>query len=141
MGKRFVSIWFRHLCTDAICRRQPELRTVPFVLALPDHGRMVITAANAHAQAQGVNVGMVVADARAIIPSLQVFDDEPERAGKLLKALAEWCIRYTPLAAVDPPQGIILNASGCAHLWGGEKQYRENIIKRFKRFGYDVCIA
>ena len=77
MPKRFVTIWFRYLRTDWFTRRQPVLSEIPFILASPDHGRMVVTAANALAQTQGVDTGMVVADARAIIPSLQVLDDKP----------------------------------------------------------------
>src|ERR1700712_1415975 len=96
MSKRFISIWFRHLRTDWFTRRQPELKDMPFILATPDHGRMVITAANMLAETQGVYTGMVVADARAIISSLQVLDDKQELSKKLLNNLAEWCIRFTP---------------------------------------------
>ena len=141
MPKRFISIWFRYLRTDWFTRRQPNLSNVPFILATPDHGRMVVTGVNALAQKQGVDRGMVVADARAIIPSLQVLDDKPELPAKLLKGLAEWCIRYAPSVAVDPPGGLILDVTGCAHLWGGEKKYLTEIIKRFKNFGYDVRAA
>ncbi len=141
MQKRFISIWFRYLKTDWWIRRRPLLHDKPFVLALPDHGRMVITAANALAQKEGIDTGMVVADAKALIPSLQVLDDQPETSGRLLKGLAEWCIRYTPAAAADPPDGLFLDVTGCAHLWGGEKSYITDIRKRFKGFGYDVSIA
>jgi protein ImuB len=141
MSKRFVSIWFRSLKTDWFTRRQPGLSNIPFVLSSPDHGRMVVTAANAVAQAGSVDTGMVVADARAIITSLQVLDDKPGLSEKLLNRFAEWFIRYTPMVAVDPPDGLILDASGCAHLWGGEQQYLEDIISRLKNFGYDVNVA
>ncbi|MEP6595699.1 MAG: DNA polymerase Y family protein [Ginsengibacter sp.] len=141
MPKRFVTIWFCYLRTDWFTRRQPNLRDIPFILAYPDHGRMVVTGVNALAQKQGVDTGMVVADARAIIPSLQVLDDKPELPAKLLKGLAEWCIRYTPVVAIDPPDGLILDVTGCAHLWGGEKKYLTGIIKRFKHFGYEVRVA
>jgi protein ImuB len=117
------------------------LHDKPFVLALPDHGRMVITAANKLAEKQGIEMGMVVADARALIPSLEVLDDQPETSGRLLNALAEWCIRYTPAVATDAPDGLLLDVTGCAHLWGGEKQYITEIWKRFKAFGYDISIA
>jgi protein ImuB len=138
MPKRFVSIWFRSLQTDWVSLRRPALREMPFVLAAADHGRMVITAANAIARSQGIDIGMVVADARAIISSLQVLDDNAVRSEKLLKAIAEWCIRFTPVVALDPPDGIILDATGCAHLWGGEKFYLENIVNRLKKNGYHV---
>ena len=138
MQKRFVTIWFRQLTTDWFIRRQPQLKEIPFVLAAPDHGRMVVTAANVMAQTQGIEKGMAVADARAIILSLEVLDDKPELPGKLLKGIAEWCIRYTPIVAVDPPDGLILDATGCTHLWGSEEQYITGIITRIKSFGYNA---
>ncbi len=141
MQKRFATIWLRTLKTDWFTRRQPYLNDVPFILASPDHGRMVVTAVNVLAQKQGVDTGMVVADARAIIPSLQVLDDKPELPAKLLKGIAEWCIRFTPVVAIDFPDGLILDVTGCAHLWGGEKEYLTDIINRLKNFGYSVRAA
>jgi len=141
MQKRIVAIWFRFLKTDWFSLRQPRLREVPFVLALPDHGRMVITAANSLAQVQGIEIGMSAADARALIPSLQVLDDKPGLSSKLLKGLAECCIRYTPIAAIDPPDGLVLDVSGCAHLWGGERPYLKDIIMRIKGLGYNIRVA
>ncbi len=121
--KRYVAIWFRYLRTDWFSRRDAKLKDMPFVLAAPDHGRMAIVATNAKAEAEGIFTGMVVADARAIYPSLEVRDDKPDLAKKLLKAIAEWSICYTPFVAVNSPDGLILDATGCAHLWGGEAQY------------------
>jgi protein ImuB len=141
MATRFVSIWFRQLKMDWLIRRQPALKQVPFVFVLPDHGRMIITAASEPAKKQGVFTGMVLADARVIINGLQFFDDEPGRGTTLLKGLAEWCIRYTPAAAIDLPDGLVLDVSGCAHLWGGEEQYLKDIIQRLFYIGYHVNIS
>lgn len=141
MPQRFVNIWFPHLMTDWFSIRRPELRNTAFVLAAPDHGRMIITAANPVAQWQGITTGMAVADARAILPSLQVLDDMPGQPEKLLDALGKWCIRFTPVTAVDLPDGLILDASGCAHLWGGEMPYLEDISTRLKNAGYQVRAA
>lgn len=139
--KRYVAIWFRHLTTDRLILRQPELAGVPFVLAGPERGRMVVIAASTEAQTNGIDKGMVVADARAVLPHLQVIDDDPELAGKLLYALAEWGLRYTPVAAIDLPEGLILDASGCSHLWGGEMAYLKDIVTRLRGSGYDVRAA
>ncbi|HTD98204.1 MAG TPA: DNA polymerase Y family protein, partial [Mucilaginibacter sp.] len=138
MQKRFVSIWFRHLTTDWLTLRRPELKEVPFVFVTPVRGRIIITAANFLAEKQGISVGMAAADAKAIVPSLEVVDDIPGHAAKLLKALGEWCIRYTPLIAIDLPDGLILDISGCAHLWGGERTYLGTIIKVLRGKGYDA---
>lgn len=102
---------------------------------------MLITAANPAAQAQGIDAGMAAADARAILPALQVLNDRPGLSDKLLKALGEWCIRYTPIAAVDAPDGLILEVTGCAHLWGGEQPYFREIVNRLRGSGYDVRAA
>ena len=138
MQKRFVSLWFRHLITDWLTLRRPELKDVPFVCAAPVRNRIVITAANALAQGQGIAVGMAAADAKAIVTDLQVIDEVPGRAAKLLGLLGDWCIRYTPAIAVDLPDGLIMDISGCAHLWGGEYGYLKEIVTRLRSKGYDV---
>ncbi len=84
---------------------------------------------------------MAVADARAIYPTLQILDDKPELDNNLLKGLAEWCIRYSPFVAVDPPDGLIIDVTGCAHLWGSERSYLNDIILRLKTLGYNVRAA
>ncbi len=141
MERRFASIWFPCLATDRHAIRDPALRTVPFALATPVHGRMVITEANAVAQAQGISSGMVVADAKACLPGLEVADDRPQLAARLLKVLGLWCIRYTPIVAVDPPDGLLLDISGCAHLWGGETPYLEACATGLRKRGFQVRMA
>jgi protein ImuB len=138
---RIVAIVFPHLMTDWILRRQPELKEAPFALAMAERGRRVIKAVNALAQTKGVFVNMVVADCKAIAPELQVLDYDPEQSKKLLKALAEWCIRYAPIVSVDLPDGLLLDVSGCTHLWGGEEMYLKTIYERFKKIGYDTQLA
>ncbi|RYY96771.1 MAG: DNA polymerase Y family protein, partial [Chitinophagaceae bacterium] len=141
MAQRFLSIWFPQLVTDWHTRKQPYLRDVAFVLKAPVHNRAVITAACPRAQALGVRVGTVLADARALVPGLHALDDKPGLAAQLLDRIAEWCIRFTPVAAPAPPDGILLDATGCAHLWGGEEKYLEDIRRRLSDRGYTVRAA
>lgn len=141
MKKRFASIWFPHLTTDWLTIRRPELKDLPFVFAAPVHGRMIISAVNRIAERQGINSGMVLADAKAFLPSLVVIDECPRLAEKLLKVIGHWCIRFTPIVAVDEPGGLLLDISGCAHLWGGEREYLKHIIARIKGRGYNMRIA
>ncbi len=141
MGKRFISIWFHHLITDWFILRRPELREVPFVFTAPEHNRILITAANQVAETEGIYVGMPVADAKAIVPHLQVFEDKPGRNSKLIKALGEWCIRYSPIVATDHANGLILDATGCTHLLGTEDDYLIVIANRLYNKGYSVNAA
>ncbi|MVT07847.1 DNA polymerase Y family protein [Chitinophaga sp. ysch24] len=138
MGQRFITIWFRHLKTDWHINRRRELASIPFVLAIQDYGRMVISATNIEAEKRGISAGMAVADARAMVPSLEVQDDSPDLAVRLLRKWAEWCIRYTPFVCIDGEDGLILDITGCAHLWDGERPYLKEIITRIRAMGYDA---
>jgi len=141
MQKRFMAIWFRHLTTDWLTLRQPELKDVPFVFAAPERNRIIITATNPAAEAQGVYRGMAAADAKAITTSLQVLDYIPGKEAKLLRQLGFWCIRYTPIVAIDQPDGLVLDISGCAHLWDGERGYLKEIVNKLRASGYDARAA
>ncbi len=90
---------------------------------------MVISGVNAAAVQKGITAGMVLADARALIPDLEVQDDKPDLIEKLLKRLAEWCIRFSPVVATDSPDGLLLDVTGCSHLWGGDQEYLADIEK------------
>lgn len=136
MPKRILSLWFRYLLADQLLIRRPELRGLPFVFTRTDHGRMVIIEANSIAREAGIHPGTLLADARAFVPGLVVLEDKPGRSEKLLKGIAEWCIRYSPLVAIDLPDGLTLDASGCTHLWGGEKEYLDEIVSRLQSKGY-----
>jgi len=141
MKHRYVSIWFKHLAIDWFSRQQTGLRKQPFVLRTPVRGRMIVTGVNPIAERSGIVNGMVLADARAVVPGLQVLDDKPDLPIRLLNKLGEWCIRFTPGVAVDVPDGLLFDATGCSHLWGGDQKYLDDITKRLTSRGYNVRVA
>ncbi len=141
MQQRFVSIWFHHLAIDWFVKHHPHLHNKAFVLRTLSHGRMIITAASPQAEAHGIYSGTVLADARAVLPQLEAIDDLPDLAQSVLKKLATWCIRFTPVSALDLPDGIILEATGCTHLWGGDSKYVSEILRRLKDLGYNTRAA
>lgn len=101
MAKRYMAIWFRHLLTDWMMLRRPDLRQVPFVCVSTHRNRVVVTAASYLAEAEGVFVGMPAADAKALCMGIEVLDALPGKEPKLLRQLGLWCIRYTPFVSVD----------------------------------------
>jgi protein ImuB len=141
MQKRYMCIWFRYLLTDWLTLRRPELKDVPFVLVAPERNRIIITAANAAAEANGVYTGMAAADAKACSLTLQVINEVPGKADNLLLQLGLWCVRYSPIVAVYSPSGLILDISGCAHLWGGERSYLKEIVNKLRDAGYHARAA
>lgn len=141
MTRRFISVWFPHIRTDWFALSEPSLHHRPFVLRNAVHGRMIISATNTQAERRGIQEGLVLADARALVPGLEARDDVPELAERILSELASWCIRFTPTVAVDLPHGLLMEVTGCPHLWGGEVMYMQAIQSRLNARGYDVGIG
>lgn len=136
MQRRYLSIWFPTLLTDWKRIKRPEFAHVPLAFADKEGNRMVVTAASSEASSQGIYTGMPLADARAILPELEVVESQGYRAARLLKAIGRWCIRYSPLVALEDTDGLIIDISGCVHLWGGEREYLKEVIGRLRSSGY-----
>ncbi|GAB3028145.1 DNA polymerase Y family protein [Niabella terrae] len=141
MGQRFVAVYFPQLLAEGKMRRQPRLKTQPFVMTVADHGRLRISAMSPGLSAAGIYRGMVLADARALVAGLESFEQPPTMALQLLRGLGNWAHLFTPLVALDHPDGLILDASGCAHLWGGESDYLQAIYRKLENFGYTARLA
>lgn len=71
------------------------------------------------ALADGLAPGMTLADARARCPALVTQPADPDADARELERLLAGMRRYTPMVALDPPDGLILDISGCEHLFGG----------------------
>lgn len=84
---------------------------------------------------------MPLADARARVPELQAFDHDPAADHGWLERLADGCIRYTPMVALDPSQGLILDISGCEHLFGGEAGLGRDVEARLGGLRMTVRLA
>ena len=81
---------------------------------------------------------MPLADARALVPGLTAAEATPEADTKILAALVDWCTRYSPWAAADGDDGIRLDITGCAHLFGDERALLQDMGHRLRAFGFTV---
>jgi protein ImuB len=103
---------------------------------------MRLVACDAGALAVGITPGLALADARARVPELAVFDHDPVADEKLLGWLADGCERYTPGVMPDPPQGLLLDISGCTHLFrGDETRLAADLRGRLTRHGFTSRLA
>ena len=89
-----------------------------------------LAAIDAVAAALGLFVGQKAADASALAPGLAVADAEPDADRAALIALADWCCRFSPAVAVDGADGLVLDITGVAHLWGGEAAMVLDLVRR-----------
>jgi protein ImuB len=111
------------------------------VTVVREKAALRLAAVNAAAAALGLAPGLALADARARHPDLAVAEADPAAERALLTAVADLCDRYTPLVALDPPDGLFLDVTGCAHLFGGEAAMAADLAARLSRFGLTARLA
>jgi protein ImuB len=83
-------------------------------------GALRLAAVTAGTLARGLTPGLTLADARARAPDLRVADHDPAADAAALDRLLADFGRFSPMVALDPPHGLVLDVTGCAHLFGGE---------------------
>jgi protein ImuB len=137
-SRRYLSVWLRRLPTDRIAKRFPP---EALIIAAPVKGALRLSAVNDAAAALGLRAGMALADARAMHPKIAVADADEHADRQLLEAIADWCDRYTPLVGLDPPDGLLLDVTGCAHLFGGEAALAADLVRRLGAQGYQARVA
>ncbi len=106
-----------------------------------DHNAILLHAIDEAAVRAGLSIGLPLANARAICPELTVYDADPAADLKTLNDIADWCDRFTPLVALDPPYGLFLDITGCAHLFGGERALLQIVTDALNRRGFAVSAA
>ena len=110
----------------------------PLVVADKVQGAMRLMACDARAQALGLRPGLSLSDARARVPLLCVEQADGAADLRFLAKLAELCDLFTPLFAIDGADGLLLDITGCAHLFGDEEGLYADVTQRFKACGVAV---
>lgn len=139
MQRRVVSLWFPRLASDRVLRRR--LVNGPFVLTLKQQNANRIYCLNAQAAEQGLHQGMSYADARAFCPALQSCTADPQADMRFLHILRRWATRYCPWVGMEGEDGLVLDVTGSAHLFGGEEAMLADMRGRFARAGLWVQIG
>ena len=140
--RRILSLFLPRLPIDRIKRQltassaEPD-KTACVVVAKQNNALQIYALDDAAARA-GLDIGLPLANARAICPELMVFDADPVADAKTLDDIADWCDRFTPLVALDPPHGLYLDITGCAHLFGGERALLQILCGALTRRGFAV---
>jgi protein ImuB len=107
-----LSLWLRRLPTDRIARSREQIS--PLVTYGKRGNAELLTAVDDAAEGLGLSAGLALAQARAMHPDIVAIAEDTDADADLLERVADWCLRYTPLVACDPPDGLLLDISGCA---------------------------
>ncbi len=117
----------------------------PFALTETGARGLRVAAADEAAQAIGIDPDMGFTDARAICPHLvgEPIDRAADRGA--LARLVGWHRRYSPCVSLDrfadPSDAVLLDVSGCAHLFGGEAAMAADMQERLGAAGLQARIA
>jgi protein ImuB len=142
--RRILSLWLPRLPIDRIKRqlcRDDAPRDEPSIVVAKQNNALQIFALDDAAARFGLDIGLPLANARAICPQLRVFDADEAADAQALNAIAEWCDRFTPLVARDAPHGLFLDITGCVHLFGGEAVMMRLLCDVLTAQGFAVSAA
>lgn len=141
---RVASIYLPTWPTDRLRRRlgaaAPDA-TLPLVLIGQTGRRREISAANVAALQAGLRIGMPATKAQALVKELAIHHADPSADAEALERLAVWALRYSPIAASDGPDGLVIDATGASHLHGGEDAMLNDIVRRLDAVGINARAA
>lgn len=111
------------------------------VLAAQGTHGPVVHAVSAEAARRGILTGARIVDVQAIHPDLHVEQSDARGDGALLDRVAHWARRWCPWTVRDGGDGIVMDITGAAHLFGGEVAMLRDIGTRFKMQGLGARLA
>lgn len=137
--RRVLCIWFPSLASDRTLRLRPH--DGPFALEARSGASAHLHCVNAAARAARLGPGMTLADARALCPTLVTRPADPPAEATFLEALRRWAERFSPRVARDGAEGLAADATGVAHLFGGEAALCGEIVARLARGGVAASVG
>ena len=139
MTRRVVSLWFPNLSSE----RSLRIKHIEGAFAVTAHIKNAdrLVCLNAIAEKNGLRRGMGLADARSFCPQLQTEVHTPQADQSFQNSLVRWAKRYCPWVGKDGADGLSLDVTGSAHLWGGEEALLHDIRMRLARSKLTVSIG
>ena len=138
--KRVLSIWLPRLAIERWAKSNDYPPDAPVVLTVEGTHGLIIHAVTKAAAECGARPGARLTDARALDPALVAVPADPEGDTVLVEKLARWAGRWSPLVEVDG-DGLRLDVTGVAHLFGGERRLVRDVRRRFAQIGFSTQIA
>ena len=135
-----LSIWLPALAVERWAKSEHYTPDDPVVLTVEGAHGPIIHAATEAAAKRGAKAGARLTDARALDPALVAIPADPEGDAALVRRLARWAGRWSPLVEVDG-DGLRLDITGVAHLFGGERGLGHDVHRRFAEIGLTTRIA
>ncbi|MBV1865042.1 MAG: DNA polymerase Y family protein [Rhodobacteraceae bacterium] len=125
--RRILSLWFPHLAAERVLRNARGRVTQPLAIVAQNQNAQTIANLSPEACTEGLFVGQSLSDARAFCPELLTAPANLQLEDDFLVKLRRWAGKYSPWVSQEPPASLVLDISGCAHLFGGEAALAEQV--------------
>ena len=119
-NRRILSLWFPRLAAERALRLRREALPLPFAVVGDQNGAQVLMSLNMAAEAAGLRMGQPLRDATAMCPGLLTRPADALAEAAFLGVLRRWAGKFSPWVAEEPPASLVIDLTGCAHLFGGE---------------------
>ena len=121
MARRILSLWFPRLAAERAMRMRREALDLPFAVVEDRARALVLSSLNHEAEAAGLTRGQALRDATAMCPALVTQSADPQGEAAFLTHLRRWAGKFSPWVAEESPESLIIDLTGCSHLFGGEE--------------------
>jgi protein ImuB len=118
--RRILSLWFPRLAAERALRARRGGLPLAFAVIADQGGAQVIASLNAEGERAGLTLGQPLRDATAMCPTLATAPANPLAEAAFLTMLRRWAGKFSPWVAEEPPASLVIDLTGCAHLFGGE---------------------
>ncbi|MEL7106031.1 MAG: DUF6504 family protein [Pseudomonadota bacterium] len=118
--RRILSLWFPRLGAERVLRVDRGLTEAPLAVAANIGNAQVLVSLSVTASEAGLTPGQPLRDAQAMCPELITRLQNPLAEAAFLQNLRRWAGKFSPWVAEEPPEGLMVDLTGCAHLFGGE---------------------
>lgn len=136
--RRILSIWFPCLGAERVMRTEALPGDQPLAIVAEERNLQAVVSVNGAAAQAGVHPGQPVRDAHAMCAGLLTRARNAPAEAQFLAALRRWAGKFSPWVADEPPDGLVIDLSGCAHLFGGEAALLEVIAGDCADLGLSV---
>lgn len=119
-NRRILSLWFPRLGAERMLRILRSAEERPLAVVAEQSNMQVITSLSAAAAAAGLQVGQPVRDAHAMCADLVTRARNAPAEAAFLTALRRWAGKFSPWVAEESSDSLVIDLTGCAHLFGGE---------------------
>ena len=136
--RRILSLWFPRLAAERCLRRGFGVPGAAFVVVGEERNAQVLVSLSSEAEAAGLTRGQPLRDARAMCPDLQTKLQNPELDRGFLTVLRRWAGKFSPWVSEEPPEALVIDLTGCAHLFGGEEGLMVQVAEDCAALGLTV---